>query len=292
MNNFETNIVNLYGDLGRAWLVDLPAISLKSAEEHGLSDLKPLSDLTYHYVLSGFQGELPIIVKLGMNQEDLHREAGALRAFAGVGGVGVLAESQGLLLLERAVPGCSLKSYFPSQDEEAMKIAYGVMKRLHQAPVPKEGFPHLKEWLAVLDGTWNIPSLYLEKARALRDKLLATPKEHVLLHGDLHHDNILQNREDWIVIDPKGVIGDPVYEVTSFIRNPLPELFASEEAARFIAKRITYFSKVMDLDPWHIHHWCYVQAVLAWVWAIEDGRDTLHFARLTKIFDGLMVVWN
>ena len=41
------------------------------------------------------------------------------------------------------------------------------------------------------------------------------------MHGDLHHDNIVSaQREPWLVIDPKGLVGDPGYETGPFINNP------------------------------------------------------------------------
>lgn len=51
-----------------------------------------------------------------------------------------------------------------------------------------------------------------------------------MLHVDLHHDNILQNGNEWLVIDPKGVVGEPAYEVAAFIHNPMPELLTHADA--------------------------------------------------------------
>ncbi|MDJ1257983.1 MAG: hypothetical protein MRQ07_04960 [Candidatus Midichloria sp.] len=65
------------------------------------------------------------------------------------------------------------------------------MKKLHQANIPKtHNFPYVKDWLSALDKEWDLPSGYLQKARKLRDQLLQHSGPDVLLHGDLHHDNI------------------------------------------------------------------------------------------------------
>ena len=106
-----------------------------------------------------------------------------------------------------------------------------------------------------------------------------------MLHGDLHHDNILQTANNWVVIDPKGVIGEPAYEVAAFIRNPIPELLNHADAPNIILNRITRFSEALKLSERRIIDWCFVQAVLAWVWALEDSCDTTYFEQLTKIFD-------
>ena len=128
----------------------------------------------------------------------------------------------GALLLERANPGTSLRSYFPARANEAAKIASDLMLKLHQAPIPDHGFSRLGTWLMVLDHPWDIP--LLTKARSLRDNLLQTSPPPALLHGNLHHDNMLNHHGQWVIIDPKGVIGDPAFEVTNFLRNPMPEL--------------------------------------------------------------------
>lgn len=286
MNGFQSNILNIYGEKGKAWLDELPELFTAIASRLDLRDLKEVTNLTYNYVLSGFQGDNPIILKLGLDNEALAREAFALKCFAGCGAVKVLSEDDGMLLLQRAVPGISLKSYFPNSEQESVKIACEVMKKLHKANIPvAHNFPHIKDWLKALDKDWNIPNHYLQKARKLRDELLQTAKPDVLLHGDLHHDNILQNGDYWVVIDPKGVIGEPAYEVAAFIRNPIPELLTHDDAPNIIHNRVIRFAELLGIPAKRIHDWCFVQGVLSWVWAIEDDCDASYFQQLTKVFD-------
>jgi streptomycin 6-kinase len=135
----------------------------------------------------------------------------------------------------------------------------------------------------LLNEDLNIPVHYLTKAREVRDNLLRSASEPVLLHGDLHHDNILQHGDNWVVIDPKGVIGEPAYEVAAFIRNPIPELLAQSNAASIISHRIARFAEILELPEQRILEWCYIQSVLAWAWALEDGCDETYFQQLTQI---------
>ncbi len=284
MKELEKNIIALSPDKGKQWLSNLSELIAQIAMQHGLTHLKPVKNLSYNYVLSGFQNSQPIILKLGLDIDGLKREAFALKSVAGFGVVNVLMENDGMLLLERAVPGVSLKSYFSEKDIDAVHITCDCLKRLHQAPIPRDhGLPQIKDWLLVLDQDFNIPIHYLLKARQLRDKLLATSSPHVLLHGDLHHDNITQNGNDWIVIDPKGVIGEPAYEVAAFVRNPIPQLLAHHDALGIINRRITQFAETLKIPADRIVDWCYVQAVLAWIWALEDGCDETYFKKLTEI---------
>jgi streptomycin 6-kinase len=286
MNSFHSNIISIYGEKGQAWLAELPEFVSAISSKLDLRDLKEVRNLTYNYVLSGFHGDNPMILKLGLDNEALAREAFALKCFAGCGAVKVLAGDKGLLLLERAMPGASLKSYFPDKEQETIEIVCGVMKKLHQANIPTtHNFPHIKDWLTALDKDWPIPDEHLQKARMLRDQLLQTSEADVLLHGDLHHDNILQNGENWLVIDPKGVIGEPAYEVAALIRNPMPELLTYDDAPNIIHNRITRFAEFLELPSQRILDWCFVQAVLAWAWALEDGCDASYFQQVAKIFD-------
>jgi streptomycin 6-kinase len=120
--------------------------------------------------------------------------------FQGFGVVEILSENNGLLLLECAVPGISLKSYFPEKDDEAINITANVIKAIAQSADTKHHpFPHIKDWLAALDKRpKNSSKTLYKKPEKLRDQLLKTAEPDVLLHGDLHHDNILQNGDDWL----------------------------------------------------------------------------------------------
>lgn len=281
---FQSNIISIYGEKGKAWLDALPQIVSAISSRLDLRDLQEVTNLTYNYVLSGFQGDNPMILKLGIDSEGLAREAFALKCFAGCGAVTVLSEDDGMLLLERTVPGTSLKSYFPDKEQESIEIVCGVMQKLHQASIPvAHNFPRIHDWLTALDKDWSIPDEHLQKARMLRDQILRTAGPDVLLHGDLHHDNILQNGNEWLVIDPKGVIGEPAYEVAAFIRNPIPELLNHADAPNIIQGRVTRFAELIGIPAKRIIDWCFVQAVLSWVWAIEDGCDTGYWERLVEV---------
>jgi streptomycin 6-kinase len=286
MTSFEKNIISLYGDQGRIWLKKLPALLKKVEQKYSLSNLTPLNNLSYNYVLAGTCCSQPIVLKIGLDFKGLEQEVAALKALSGFGSVKMVAAEKGLILLKQVQPGYSLKSYFPEKEVETIHIASNLIKQLHKAPIPSsQEFPQLDSWLRALDKEPSIPDPYLKKAIGLKNKLLATSTERVLLHGDLHHENILKADEDWIAIDPKGVIGEPIYEVTSFIRNPLPDLFTLERIEAVISCRISSFSSIFKFPASRIREWCFVQSVLSWAWALEDKCDESYFKQLTEIFN-------
>jgi streptomycin 6-kinase len=213
------------------------------------------------------------------------QEALALRTFSGYGTVRLLEEAPGLLLLERVLPGISLTSYFPFHEEESVFIVCELIKRLYQAPLPSSGvFPSVEDWLKILDENNDIPFQYLGKACSLKNELLATMASPCLLHGDLHHDNILQGRARWMAIDPKGVMGEPAYEAATFIRNPLKELIDHSNVDSIIQQRIKHFSQALPVKEKRLKEWCFVQSVLAWAWALEDERKEKYFEKSAHFF--------
>jgi len=238
---------------------------------------------------------------MGLDIDGLNQEACALRAFEGHGAVRVLKQREGAILLERAMPGNSLKGYFPEKEEESIQIVCDLIKKLHRAQIPTGHFPHIRDWLVAIN--WHIESHVeshggdqtdpiftqaLIKAQALKKHLLDTSPQDVFLHGDLHHGNILSHGDGYAMIDPKGVIGDPAFEVAAFIRNPIPDLLEAPDAAAIITARIHGFASRLDMAPQRIMQWCYSQAVLSWVWNIEDGLCPDYFRNLTILFEAMI----
>lgn len=266
MSRFRNNIISIYKEQGKNWLKQLPKVVEEISREWNLSDLKPIDNLSFNYVLSGYQNNKPIILKLSFAAKDLTNEVEALKAFAGFGAATILAQKDNALLLEQALPGTSLKSYL---SDNKIAITCSVMDKLHRATLPKvHNFPNIRDQLKVLDKEWDLPKAYLQKARVLRDQLLQSTEPQILLHGDLHDENILQNGEQWVVIDPKGVIGYPINEVWAFITN-------IEKDTEFAAN---YFGfKLQEVRSWY-----FVQLILAICWNLGDGIENKLFLKLAK----------
>ena len=120
----KENIISLYGQQGQEWLKNLKNLVVQLAKKWDLSDLHPMDNLSYNYILSGMQDSNPIILKLGFDKTALEREAKALKHFDGHGCVKLFDKNinLGALLLQKAMPGKSLKSFFLKDDTKAVKI--------------------------------------------------------------------------------------------------------------------------------------------------------------------------
>ncbi len=292
MIDFKESIIKTYGAKGKAWLDDLPNVVSRLSLLWHLQDLKVHENLSWNYILDGMQNNQAIILKIGLDLTSVKNEVAALKAFQGYGVIKLLNEdlAQGALLAERAVPGKSLKSLFPEHDIKAMQIACDMIDRLHQAPIPDHHhFPKLTELLQILDKDWELPKQHLLAARALKNTLLKSTEKNVLLHGDLHYDNILSNKEGWVVIDPKGVIGDPIFDkIGCLLREPLPELLAVADLPKLLTARVKQISQHFKVDAKKVFDWTYVHTVMAMCWCIEDNVDPGKMLNFLKILTTIM----
>ena len=266
-NTFKNNIISIYADMGQAWLRQLPNLVAYLANKWELTNLSVFDNLSHNYVLSGFKNNQPIVLKLGLGYAALHNEAIALEYFANHGVVKVLAKEEGALLIQQAVPGTSIKQIQEIGNTEKIKICCELTARLHRSPTKhSHTFPKISDWLKTLDKDWQIPAQYLKLARKLRNKLLASTDPLILLHGDLHHGNILQHEDGWLIIDPKGVIGYPINETWAYVMN-------MEKDTKFIAEFFNY-----DLNT--VRSWYFVHLILASCWCLEDNLAPDKFMNL------------
>ncbi|MCF6764778.1 phosphotransferase [Thiotrichales bacterium 19S3-7] len=286
MQTFKNNILAIYAQEGQRWLDLLPSQVQIIKNQYHLSNLQPVKNLSYNYILKGFQADKKIILKIAIDKEALEKEANALEAFQGVGVPKLYVREKNFLILEQVLPGSTLKDYFPSKEFNSIEIFCTVLKNLHRINLPKKhGFQSIEKWLVALDHDYDIPMMYLAKARALYRELLRTQPTQILLHGDLHHENILKHHNQWIAIDPKGVIGDPAFDVCAFIRNPIPDLLGLNNPKDIINQRINSCAKLLNLSKMRIYDWFFVEAVLSWLWNLEDNLDPSYFKHLLEMIN-------
>jgi len=94
----------------------------------------------------------------------------------------------------------------------------------------------------------------------------------VLLHGDLHHFNILQDHErGWLSIDPQGVIGEAEYECGALLRNYEMSKRSRDEMKRITTRRIDLLAEILGFDKERIIGWGMAQAILSAWWDWHDG---------------------
>ncbi len=222
-------------------------------------------------------------------------EPEALKLFNGKGCVKLLEYDPILrcLLLEYVKPGNSLAGLFPQYDDKAIEITADLIKTLHAQDLLNHaiGFKTVNQWLDLLHGfkSKKISSVMLKKSQQLSKDLLGLKQKLYFLHGDLHHENILNNGNRWIAIDPKGVIGPLEYEVGRFIMNPIPNLLLESNAKDIVKNRIDKFGELFGFDKQRLVDWAFVQAVLSACWTEEGGSEDFfnYFVKFAKTIDSL-----
>lgn len=233
-----------------------------------------------------------IVLKISKTKSDEWNSGNVLRAFQGAGTVRVLESAEGAVLLERLDPALELVELVrDGRDEEATTICAQVIARMahHEPPA---GCVTLFDWARGFDryldqyNDGSIPVELVQEAGEIYRDLATSQKTVMLLHGDLHHYNILfDSNRGWVAIDPKGVVGELEYELGAIIRNPFeaPEFYVS---ATVVQRRLKQLAGALNLNYDRALGWAFAQAVLSAIWGVEDGltvTPTHPHLRLAKL---------
>ena len=213
----------------------------------------------------------PAMLKLSRAPEEI--AGGALMAWwGGIGAARVLEREGDALLLERAMGARDLETMArDGRDNEACRILCSAGAALH-APrttvlpntlVPLEySFRQLWPTAKRLGGV-------MAKSAAVARSLLDNPFDVSVLHGDLHHGNVLDfGARGWLAIDPKGLIGDRGYDHANIFCNPDAE---TALAPGVFAKRVKFVSEASDLAPDRLMSWVLAYCGLSAAWTLADG---------------------
>lgn len=285
---FIRTMNELYGAKGKIWLTELPTLLKRCEQRWSIRVMPPFPNLSYNYVAPArTHNGKTVVLKAGVPNRELTTEIEALRLYNAHRSVRLLDAdaNQGILLLEHLQPGTPLSQL--DDDEAATSIAADIMQHLW-CPVPSEHpFPTVHRWAGGLQrlrahfdgGTGPLPSKLVAKAESLFTELISSMTENILLHGDLHHDNILTaQRHPWLAIDPKGLVGEPAYDVGAFLRNPGFRLQQATHPERLLARRVELLAEKLGLERERLIGWGIAQAVLSAWWSIEDHGHGWEFA--------------
>ncbi|GAA3473046.1 aminoglycoside phosphotransferase family protein [Nonomuraea roseola] len=274
-------------DAGPEWTAALPALA-----EHFLGrwELRP-DGRVMHGVVSLV---LPVVrpdgtraaLKLQPATEENVGEGPGLRAWAGDGVVRLLDEATvpapssphqaNALLLERLEGRRSLEEM--PDVTEALEILTGLLARLVAHPGP-EGMRTLADIAAdMLEETPeqvrkahpnDLP--WIERcAAAVRE--LAGEAGDRLLHWDLHYSNVLAGeREPWLAIDPKPLVGDPGFELLPALRNRWP----STDVPGTLLRRFDQMVEGLGLDRDRAVGWTLGRVLQDALWDLEDGESRI-----------------
>jgi len=292
---FLQNLSIYFGDRAKVFLDGLPELIKTYEATWNIKVLAPFPELSFNFVAPAVgPNNEAYVFKCGVPNSELITEIDALAFMDGSGLPKLIQASKedAVLLQERIKPGISLRSELRQgrlTDSEATEVAAIAMKDFLErasSPIPtKYSFPHITDWLQALEYLKPdydnrkavFPIEVLERSEVLLPELLTSMNQSSLLHGDFHHDNIVSYNESWMVIDPKGILGEASYEVGAFLRNPHELVnyknLTSTNLKSIMHKRIDIFAEVLGLEPERMAAWSIVQSVLSVWWSIQGNSS-------------------
>jgi streptomycin 6-kinase len=189
----------------------------------------------------------------------------------GRGAAPILAHDSDAVLMERARDGTSLADLVRnSRDDEASRIICTVLDQLHaprNRPLP--ALVPLTRWFEPLYPAAAAQGGILRVAAAAASNLLATQRDVVVLHGDMHHGNVLNfGSRGWLAIDPKGLFGERYFDYTNILCNPDGE---AATAPGRLARRANVIAEAAHLDRSRLLAWVVAWAGLSAAFLVEDG---------------------
>jgi len=223
------------------------------------------------------------ILKISSGEEE--RKGGILLAwYEGHGAVRVLAREGSAILLERAMGTRDLAAMARSgQDDEATKILCATAALLHaprKTPPPASLVP-LPVWFRALPQAASERGGIFAKSERVARELLDDVRDATVLHGDLHHGNVLDgDARGWLVIDPKGLIGERGYDYANVLCNP-------DAATALAPGRLQRQAQIVclesGLEPERLMKWLLAYCGLSAAWSLGDGHDARPAIALAEL---------
>ena len=291
---FIKNIEAAYGQQGQEWLANLESHIKKLAALWQFEFIKPLPDLTYNFVGTVKVAGKTAIIKTAPPAAKLMKEAKWLQAFTNdVPAIYHIDQENNAYLMEQLQPGSSLKQLVKQgSDDEATKIIAKVILALQAStnPLKANNYPHLSSHAPTFHLLKDhVDKQILTRGMALFKLLCQNHSNDTLLHGDLHHDNILKKGNSWSVIDPHGYIGEACAEVGPMIFNPLDCFPDNLPLKDIINNRLRILANNLPFALGRIRAWGFCLALRSAAWDVEGfgepNQHTLDVAQL--LFESL-----
>ena len=263
------------------WRANAAELVAECAEEWGLRVGKPYTPgVVGHVVRVDLPDGTPAVLKVFWPHREAEQEADALEFWGGAGAVRLLArdDARNALLLERCEPGTHLAVAGP---DTALDVLIELLPRLWK-PAGSPFRPLADEaawWLSYLPRQWEesgrpFERKLLDAAVAALIELRETQGEQVLLHQDLHAENVLAaQREPWLAIDAKPLAGEREFSVAPIVRGS--ELGHSKHD---VLHRFDRLTSELGLDRKRARGWAIGQT-LAWAYESEWLADHLDVVR-------------
>lgn len=212
---------------------------------------------------------VPMILKLAVADEE-KLGCRVLAEWPGGPVVPVLERADHAILMPRAdASPCLTEMAEAGSDDAAVSVLCDVLSGLHGHEAPASVQRLEERFTDLFDAPGDAGPV--DAAKAAARSLLDTPEAPMLLHGDMHHGNVLHfGKAGWRAIDPKGVCGERGFDYANIFCNPTPEIALAP--GRFEA-RLARISEAAGIAPERLAAWVVAWTGLSSVWSVQSGDD-------------------
>jgi streptomycin 6-kinase len=268
-------------EAGSAWMAELETVVARLREEWELDDLGPPYPGGSHSLVAAvrLRDGSRAVLKVPFVDDENRLEAEALRLYDGDGAVRLIAfdDHSGAMLLEQACPGTALEH----DPDRAAAIAIGcaLLRRLRRPAPSGHAFTSVidkaREWAREFDTQLEKTSdpvargLLVEAQAAVRE-LTRDSMPAYLVNRDAHLGNVLASqREPWLLIDPKPLVGDPAFDAGYLI----DWLIGDDPSPRSAERILASVAQALDVAQERARAWAVVRAIDNYVWCVNEQDD-------------------
>lgn len=281
----KENIISKFGQDFYSKLGDL--IELFS-ERWQVTSLELIQSFSVNLVLKGMTEKYgPVVMKIARDKDEFASEATALSHY-NTSAICQLYEVDfnHMVLLEQAIePGymlvkednlnkrldafCSLFNGLHSMDENTNNYTNreGYSYRSY-----KDWIFRITDYMTKQDG-WKALAVEMERAKLYFCELSETYNRVNLLHGDFHYYNIIKDSDGYTIIDPKGVIGDPVFDIPRYMLNEFWDEEDDDKVDQTVEQVFKVLSEVLNVPIDVLSKLLYLEGVMSVCWNVEDGMS-------------------
>lgn len=199
--------------------------------------------------------------------------ATVMRAWATSGAMVEIFDTYGDAILMQRLDGPLLGDLVrDGQDDIGCEHLANTARRLHQSPPNVSApLPPLDAWFQALfdlrfsDTCTEDLRANMRQAAELARTLLRNTSETVVLHGDLHHDNVVLTQTGPVAFDAKGVRGDKAYDLANAIRNPKGAFELVNNPDR-IARCVAHYAGMLNVSEQRMSDWAAAKCALSIAW--------------------------
>lgn len=193
----------------------------------------------------------------------------------GSGAAPILAHDGEALLMVRAQSSASLAEMAKQgRDDDATRILCATASHLHRPhPEPLPPLVPLTQWFNTLLVAAPTHDRFWSHCACTARELLASPRDVTVLHGDIHHGNVLDfGPLGWLAIDPKGLYGERTFDYANIFCNPDGEHALVRDN---FSRRIELVANVAGIERQRLLQWVLAWTGLSTAWMLEDGSDDI-----------------